>query len=101
LENRFFMTGRKPGLPGVELHSDRLNIATDAVLQAHRERVAAMYNRPAAFDKQASPLLGARHDRPLALIEDEYRQISSPRLRPYGPGDTALAGNLPSGMLQI
>jgi hypothetical protein len=60
---------------GVELDSDRLNIAPDAVLQADRERVAAMYNRPAAFEKQASPLLGARHDRPLALIEDEYRQF--------------------------
>jgi hypothetical protein len=51
---------------------DRLNIAPDGVLQADRERVAAMYNRPAAFEKQASPLLAARHDRPLALIEDHY-----------------------------
>jgi hypothetical protein len=34
-----------------------------------------MYNRPAAFEKQASPLLAARHDWPLALIEDEHRQF--------------------------
>jgi hypothetical protein len=53
-----------------ELHSDRLNIAPDAVLQA-RDRAAAMDNRPAAIEKQASPLLAARHDPPLALIEDE------------------------------
>jgi hypothetical protein len=64
---------------GVELHSDKLNIARDLVLQADRQRVAAMYNRPAAFDQQASPLLGAGHYRPLALIEDEYRQIWSPQ----------------------
>jgi hypothetical protein len=51
-------------------------IALDAVLQADREPAAAMHNRPAAFEKQASPRLAARHDRwPLALIEDEYRQF--------------------------
>jgi hypothetical protein len=36
---------------GVELHSERLNIAPDAVLQAVREPVTVMDNRPAAFDK--------------------------------------------------
>jgi hypothetical protein len=66
-----------------------------AVLQADRERVAAMYNRPAAFEKQVSPLLGARHYRPPALIEDEYRQISSPKLLVRGP--LPFAGNLPRG----
>jgi hypothetical protein len=81
---------------GVELHSERLNIAPDAVLQADREPAAAMDNRPAAFEKQ--PLLAARHDRPLALIEDEYRQFRLLELCPYGPA--ARAGNLPSGMLQ-
>jgi hypothetical protein len=57
----------------VELHSD-LTIAPDAVLQADRERIAAIDNRPVAFEKQTT-LLGARHDRPLALIEEEYRQF--------------------------
>jgi hypothetical protein len=60
---------------GIEPHSDRLNIAPDAVFQADRERIAAMYDRPAAFEKQVSPLLAARHDRPLALIEDQCRQF--------------------------
>jgi hypothetical protein len=66
----------------VELHSERLNITPDAVLQADGEPVA-----PAAFDKQ--PLLAARHDRPLALIEDEYRQFRLLNL--------ALTGPLPCG----
>ena len=67
METPFFRTGRKRGFPGVaiavpamekfasnELHSDRLTIAPDAVLQA-RDRAAAMDNRPAAIEKQASP----------------------------------------------
>jgi hypothetical protein len=83
---------------GVELHSDRLNIALDAVLQADRERVAAIYNRPAAFEKQAGLLLAARHDLPLALIEDEYRQFRLLNLALTGDG--AAAGNLPSAMGQ-
>jgi hypothetical protein len=70
---------------GVELHSGRLNVAPDAVLQADREPVAAMDNRPAAFEMQASPLLAARHDRPLALIEDEYRQFRLLNLALTGP----------------
>jgi hypothetical protein len=60
-------------------------VPSDAVLQADRERVAAIDNRPAAFEKQASPLLAARPDRPLALIEDEYRQFGLLNLSPYGP----------------
>jgi hypothetical protein len=44
---------------------------------ADRKRVAAIDNRPAAFEKPASRLLAAGHDRPLALIEDEYRQFVS------------------------
>jgi hypothetical protein len=59
---------------GVERHSDS-NIAPEAVLQADRERVAAIHSRPAAFEKQPGLLLAAPHDRPLAGIEDEYRQF--------------------------
>jgi hypothetical protein len=55
LEAPFFRTGRKRTLPGIAI-----------AVGADRERVAAM----AAFE-QASPLLAARHGRPLALIEDE------------------------------
>jgi hypothetical protein len=58
----------------VKLHSDRLTIAPDAVLRADRERIAAIDNRPVAFEKPTT-LFGARHDRPLVLIEEEYRQF--------------------------
>ena len=60
---------------GVELYSHRLNITLGAVPQAERERIAAMHDRTAAFEKQASPLFGTWHDRPLTLIEDEYSQF--------------------------
>jgi hypothetical protein len=53
---------------GIDLDPDRLNIAPAAVLQANRERVATMHNRPAAREKQASPLFRARHRRSLAFI---------------------------------
>jgi hypothetical protein len=46
---------------------DSLNIAPDAVLQANREGVAGMRNRPAARE-QASPLFEARHQRFVALV---------------------------------
>jgi hypothetical protein len=83
---------------GVELHADRLNMTPDAVLQADRERVAVIDNRPAASETQTSPLLGARHDRPLALIEDEYRQL---RLLNFAlTGVVTLPLRTISGMLQ-
>jgi hypothetical protein len=47
----------------------------DAILKADRHRVAAIHRCPAAFDKQASLIFAARHDRPLAPIEDECRQL--------------------------
>jgi hypothetical protein len=71
---------------GVELHSDQLAIAPDAGLQADRGRVAAIDNRPVAFEKQVTPL-AARHDRPLALIEDEYRQFRLLNFALTGTGD--------------
>jgi hypothetical protein len=52
---------------GIDLDPDRLNIAPAAVLQANRKRVATMHNRPAAREKQASPLFGAGHQRLLAF----------------------------------
>jgi hypothetical protein len=53
--------------------------------QADRKRVTAIDNRPAAFEKQASALLAQRHDRPLALIEDEYRQFGLLNFALTGP----------------
>jgi hypothetical protein len=58
-------------------------LGVDSVGIAHSERAAGTNRdapnlvaalRPAAFEKQAT-LLAARHDRPLALIEDAYRQF--------------------------
>jgi hypothetical protein len=60
---------------GVDFDPDTLNLAPDPVLQANRERVTAMHNRMAAREKRVSPLLRARHHRPLTLIENEYRQL--------------------------
>jgi hypothetical protein len=60
---------------GVEFDPDGLNLAHDTVLRADRKRVAAMDDCTAAFKKQASPFLTTRHQRPLALIDNEYRQL--------------------------
>jgi hypothetical protein len=54
---------------------DGLDLAHVTVLQADRKRVAAMDDRRAAFEKQASRFLGTRHQRPLTLIESEYRRL--------------------------
>jgi hypothetical protein len=62
---------------GIKLDPDRLKVCPDPVLQADREGTATHNNRPAAFEK-ASPFLTTRHQRPLTLIENGYRQTSSP-----------------------
>jgi hypothetical protein len=54
---------------------DGLNLAHDTVLRADRKRVAAIYYRTAAFEKQPSPFLRTRHQRPLTPIKNEYRQL--------------------------
>jgi hypothetical protein len=53
---------------GIDLDPDRPDIAPDAILQANREGAATMHNRPAAREKQASPLFGALQQRFLALV---------------------------------
>jgi hypothetical protein len=85
LETPFLRTGRKRGLPGVATAVRAIEkLAVPGVYSvgiAHAERAAATHDRvvpalrPAAFDKQARPLLAARRDRPLALIDDQYRQF--------------------------
>jgi hypothetical protein len=60
---------------GIELDPDRLNLASDPVLQANRERVAAMHNRTAASEKRASPFLRTRHQRFLALVQNKDCQL--------------------------
>jgi hypothetical protein len=60
---------------GIELDPDRLNLASDPVLQVNRERVAAMHNRTAASEKQASPFLRTRHQRFLALVQIKDCQL--------------------------
>jgi hypothetical protein len=91
--------GNASGLAaGITLDPDRLKFSPDAVRQADREGIATHNNRPAVFDKQASPFLTTRHQRPLTLIENEYRQTSSPKTTPSWV--TLPAGNLPSAMLQ-
>jgi hypothetical protein len=82
LEIPFLRTGRKRGLPGVATAVRAIEklavLGVDSVGIAHAERAAATNRdtvvpalRPAAFDKQAGPLLAARRDRSLALIDDQ------------------------------
>jgi hypothetical protein len=77
---------------GVDLDADRLQFAPDAVLQAKREWIALVYDRPPAFEKKAGPPLAARHQRFLALIhcqlwcsEEAITGLVAPPLRAISP----------------
>jgi hypothetical protein len=48
---------------GVELDADRLRLAADPVLQADREGVALVDDRPAAVEQQMRAVQRARHQR--------------------------------------
>jgi hypothetical protein len=61
---------------GVELDLDRLNNATNTVLEADHERIHLVDDRLPVFEKLTGSLLGTRHQQFLALVQNKDCQFS-------------------------
>ena len=60
---------------GVELDPDRPYNAANTVLEADRERIRLVDDRPPAFEELTGALLATRHQRLLALVQNKDCQF--------------------------
>jgi hypothetical protein len=69
---------------GVELDPDRLRAAAGPILEADRERMQFVHDRPAAVEQQMRPVHRTRHQRLLVLIQNEDFQLLHSKDAPTG-----------------